>query len=122
MTGCKRLQKEHLEAGSLGAPEKILHNASGLLTSTTARPFSLRSLHTRRMKMKGNPLSSQEWMVRDHPTTGMCLVLRWEGCLSHHPLSSEDEGASSDASHCDRPLGRGVEVGGVGKAKWQRLR
>ena len=102
VAGCKRLQKEHLRWARLELQKRFSEMQVDSMLSATARPF----------QPQVTPHSSNE-DERQHPRSG------WSGSRPtpdhvssspvgrmpfYHPLSLEDEGASSDASHHDRPL------------------
>ena len=102
VAGCKRLQKEHLRRACLELQKRFSAMQVDFTLSATARPF----------QPQVAPHSSNE-DERQHPRSGWSGSRPTPGHVSsspvgrmpfHHPLSSEDEGASSDASRCDRPL------------------
>ena len=102
VAGCKRLQKEHLRWARLELQKRFSEMQVDSTLSATARPF----------QPQVAPHSSNE-DERQHPRSGWSGSCPTPGHVSsspvgrtpfHHPLSSEDDGASSDASCHDRPL------------------
>ena len=104
VAGCKRLEKEHLRWARLELQKRFSAMQVDSTLSATARPFQPQIA----------PHSSNE-DERQHPRSGWSGSRSTPGHVSsspvgrtpfHHPLSSEEEGASSDASCHDRPLWR----------------
>ena len=102
VAGCKRLQKEHLRWARLELQKRFSEMQVDSMLSATARPFQ--------PQVAPHSLNEDE---RQHPRSGWSGSRPTPGHVSsspvgrmpfHHPLSSEDDGASSDASHHDRPL------------------
>ena len=102
VAGCKRLQKEHLRWARLELQKRFSAMQVDSTLSATVRPFQ--------PQVTPHSLNEDE---RQHPRSGWSGIHPTPGHVSsslvgrmpfHHPLSSEDERASSDASHCDRPL------------------
>ena len=101
VAGCKRLEKEHLRQAHLELQKRFSEMQVDSTLSATARPFQPQIA----------PHSSNE-DERQHPRSGWSGSRPTPGHVSsspvgrmpfHHPLSSEDDGASSDTSHRDRP-------------------
>ena len=101
VAGCKRLEKEHLRWARLELQKRFSEMQVDSMLSATARPS----------QPQITPHSSNE-DERQHPRSGWPGSRPTPGHVSsspvgrtpfHHPLSSEDDGASSDASHRDRP-------------------
>ena len=97
----KRLEKEHLRWARLELQKRFSEMQVDSMLSATARPS----------QPQITPHSSNE-DERQHPRSGWPGSRPTPGHVSsspvgrtpfHHPLSSEDDGASSDASHRDRP-------------------
>ena len=75
------------------------------MLSATARPFQPQVAPHSSNEVEGQPVyPPQSRWSGSHPTPGLVACSPVGRMPFHHPLSSEDEGASSDASHCDRPL------------------
>ena len=105
MAGCKRLEKENLRRARLELQRRISAMQVDSTLSASARPFQPRtaphSLNEDEDQPVGPPRSG--WSG-NHPTLGLVSSSPMGRMPFHHTLSSEDEGASSDASRHDRPL------------------
>ena len=75
------------------------------MLSATARPFQPQVTPHSSNDDEGRPVypPRSRWSG-SHPTPDLVSSSPVGRMPFHHPLSSEDEGASSDASHHDRPL------------------
>ena len=105
VAGCKRLEKENLRWAHLELQQRISAMQVDSTLSTSARPFQPRttphSSYEDEDQAVGPP--RRRWSGNG-PTSGLVSSSPVGRMPFHHPLSSEDEGASSDASHRDRPL------------------
>ena len=102
---CKRLEKENLRRARLELQQRISVIQVDSMLSASARPFQPRTaLHSSNEdadRAVGPP--RRRWSGNG-PTSGLVSSSLVGRMPFHHPLSSKDEGASSDASHRDRPL------------------
>ena len=105
VVGCKRLERENLRWAHLELQKRISMIQVDSMLSASARPFKPRtaphSSNEDEDQTVGPP--RRRW-PGNGPTSGLVSSSPAGWMLFHHPLSSEDEGASSDASHHDRPL------------------
>ena len=102
VAGCKRLQKEHLRQARLELQKRFSEMQVDSTLSASARPFQPQvAPHSSNEDERQHPRS--KWSG-SHPTPGHVSSSPVGRMPFHHPLSSEDEGASSDASCHDRPL------------------
>ena len=105
VAGCKRLEKEHLRRACLELQKRFSALQVDSTLSATARPFqpqvAPRSLNEDERQPVYPPRSG--WSG-SRPTPGHVSSSPVGRTPFHHPLSSEDDGASSDASRHDRPL------------------
>ena len=95
VAGCKRLQKEHLRWARLELQKRFSEMQVDSTLSATFAP------HSSNEDERQHPRSG--WSG-SHPTPGHVSSSPVGRTPFHHPLSEEDEGESSDASHRDRPL------------------
>ena len=102
---CKRLEKESLRRARLELQKRFSGMQVDSTLSATARPFqpqaTLHSSNEDEDQPVGPPRSG--WSG-NRPTPGLVSSSPVRRTPFHHPLSSEEEGASSDASRHDRPL------------------
>ena len=105
IAGCKRLEKENLRWAHLELQQRISAMQVDSMLSTSARPFqpwtTPHSSNEDEDQVVGPP--RRRWSG-DGPTSGLVSSSPVGRMPFHHPLSSEDEGASSDTSCRDRPL------------------
>ena len=105
VAGCKRLEKENLRWAHLELQQRISAMQVDSTLSTSARPFQPRttphSSNEDEDQAVGPP--RRRWSGNG-PTLGLVSSSPVRRTSFHHPLSSEDEGASSDTSSGDRPL------------------
>ena len=105
VAGCKRLEKEHLRWACLELQKRFSEMQVDSTLSATVRPFH--------PQVAPHLSNEDERQPSYHPRSGWSGSRPTPGHVSsspvgrmpfRHPLSSEDEGASSDASHHDGPL------------------
>ena len=105
VAGCKRLEKEHLRQACLELQKRFSEMWVDSTLSATVRPFQ--------PQVAPHSSNEDERQPSYHPRSGWSGSRPTPGHVSsspvgrmpfHHPLSSEDEGASSDASRHDGPL------------------
>ena len=102
VAGCKRLEKEHLRRAHLELQKRFSEIQVDSTFSATVRPCQPQiAPHSSNEDERQHPRSG--WSG-SHPTPGHMSSSLVGRTPFHHPLSLEDDGASSDASHCDRPL------------------
>ena len=105
MAGCKRLEKENLRRAHLELQKQFSGMQVDSTLSTTARPFQPQIAPHSSNADEEQPLyPPRSGWSGSHPTPGLVSSSPVGRMPFHHPLLSEDEGASSDASHHDRPL------------------
>ena len=102
VAGCKRLEKEHLRRARLELQKRFSEMQVDSTLSATARPFQPQ-IAPHSLNEDERQHSRSGWSG-SHPTSGHVSSSPVGRTPFHHPLSSEDEGASSDASRHDRPL------------------
>ena len=102
---CKRLEKENWRRVHLELQKWFSGMQVDSTLSATARPFQPQVAPHLANEDNGQPVypPRSRWSG-SHPTLGLVPSSPMGRMPFQHPLSSEDEGASSDASHCDRPL------------------
>ena len=105
VAGCKRLEKENLRQACLELQKRFSGMQVDSMLPATARPFQPQAaLHSSNEDEEGPVYPPRSGWSGSHPTPGPASSSPVGRMPFHHPLSSEDEGASSDASHHDRPL------------------
>ena len=105
VAGCKRLEKENLRRARLELQKRFSAMQVDSTLSATARPFQPQvAPHSLNEDEEQPVYPPRSGWSGSHPTPGPVSSSPVERMPFHHPLSSEDEGASSDASHHDRPL------------------
>ena len=105
VAGCKRLKKKNWRRARLEFQKRFSGMQVDSTLSATARPFQPQvALHLSN-EDEGQPVypPRSRWSG-SHPTPGLVPSSPVRRTPFYHPLWSEDEGASSDASHQDRPL------------------
>ena len=102
VAGCKRLQKEHLRWARLELQKRFSEMQVDSMLSATARPFQPQV--TPHSSNEDERQHSRSGWSGSRPTLGHVSSSPVGRMPFHHPLSSEDEGASSDTSCHDRPL------------------
>ena len=116
MAGCKRLERENLRWARLELQKRFSAMQVDSTLSASARPFqpwtTPHSSNEDEDQTVGPP--RRRW-PGNGPTSGLVSSSLAGRTLFHHPLSSEDKGASSDASRHDRPLCK--KRGGRGSRK-----
>ena len=105
VAGCKRLEKENRRQAHWELQKWFSEMQVDSTLSATARPFQPQVTPHSSNEDDGQPVppSRSRWSG-SRPTTGLVPSSLVGRTPFHHSLSSEDEGASSDASHCNRPL------------------
>ena len=118
VAGCKRLEKENWRRARLELQKRFSGMQVDSMLSATARPFQPQVAPHLSNEDEGQPVypPRSRWSG-SRPTLGLVSSSPVGRTPFHHPLLSEDEGASSDASHREGLFIRGVEVEGVRKAK-----
>ena len=105
VAGCKRLEKENLRWACLELQKRFSAMQVDSMLSATARPFQPQiTPHSLNEDEKQPIYPPRSGWSGSHPTPGHVSSSPVGRMPFHHPLSSEDEGASSDTSHHDRPL------------------
>ena len=105
VAGCKRLDKENLRRAHLELQKRLSGMQVDSTLSATARPFQFWAAPHSSNEDEEQPVyPPRSRCSGSHPIPGLVSSSPVRRMPFHHPLSSEDEGASSDASHCDRPL------------------
>ena len=101
MVGCKRLEKENWRRARWELQKWFSAMQVDSVLSTTTRPFQLSK------EDDGPPTyPPRSGWSGSHPTPGLVPSSPVRRTSFSHPHSSEDDGASSDASNHDRPLCR----------------
>ena len=104
VVGCKRLEKENWRRAQWELQKwfSVMQVDSAL--SATARPFQPQIAPQSSNKDDGQPVyPPRSGWSGSRPTPGLVPSSPVGRTSFSHTLSSGDEGASSDASHCDRP-------------------
>ena len=105
VAGCKRLEKENLRWAHLELQKRFSVMQVDSMLSATARPFQPRAtLHSSNEDEEQPVDPPRSGWSGNCPTPGLVSSSPVGRMLFHHPLSSEDEGASSDTSRHERPL------------------
>ena len=105
VAGCKRLEKENWRWARLELQKRFSGMQVDSTLSATARPFQPQVTPHLSNEDEGQPVypPRSRWSG-SCPTLGLVPSSPVGRTPFHHPLLSEDEGASSDAFHQDRPL------------------
>ena len=104
VAGCKRLEKENWKWAQWELQKRFSVMQVDSVLSTTARPFQPQVTPQSSNEDEGQPVyPPRSGWSGSRPTPGLVPSSPVGRTSSSHPLSSEDEGASSDASHHDRP-------------------
>ena len=107
VAGCKRLEKEHLRQARLELQKRFSAMQVDSTLSATARPFQPQvAPHLSNEDERQPVYPPRSGWSGNRPTPGHVSSSPVGRMPFHHPLSSEDDGASSDASHHDRPLSK----------------
>ena len=118
VAGCKRLEKENLRRACLELQKRFSAMQVDSTLSATARPFQPQvAPHLLNEDEKQPVYPPRSGWSGSHPTSGHVSSSLVGRMPFHHPLLSEDEGASSDASHHDRPLRKRCGSRGSQKAE-----
>ena len=105
VAGCKKLEKENWRRAHLELQKWFSGMQVDSTLSATARPFQPQVAPHSSNEDDGQPVyPPRSGWSGSHPTLGIMPSSLVGRTPFHHPLSSEDKGASSDASHRDRPL------------------
>ena len=105
VAGCKRLEKENLRQARLELQKRFSGKQVDSTLSATARPFQPQvAPHSSNEDEEQPVYPPMSGWSGSHPTPGLVSSSSVGRTPFHHPLSSEDKGASSDASRHDRPL------------------
>ena len=105
VAGCKRFEKENGRWARLELQKRFSGMQVDSTLSATARPFHPQVASHLSNEDEGQPVyPPRSGWSGSRPTPGLVASSPVERMPFHHPLSSEDKGASSDASHHDRPL------------------
>ena len=107
VAGCKRLEKENWRWAHWELQKRFSAMQVDSALSTTARPFQPQVAPQSSNEDHGPPVyPPRSGWSGSHPTPGL-VPSSLVGRMSFgHPHSSDDDGASSDASNHDRPLHR----------------
>ena len=104
VAGCKRLEKENLRWARWVLQKRFSAMQVDSALSTTARPFQPQVAPQSSNEDDGQPVyPPRSGWSGSRPTLGLVPSSPVGRTSFSHPLSSGDDGASSDASHCDRP-------------------
>ena len=105
VAGCKRLKKENWRQAHLELQKRFSGMQVDSTLSATARPFQPQATPHSSNEDEGQPVypPRSRWSG-SCPSLGLVSSSPVGRMPFHHPLSLEDEGASSDASHHDGPL------------------
>ena len=107
VAGCKRLEKEDWRRACWELQKRFSEMQVDSALSTTARPFQPQAAPQSSNEDDGQPVyPPRSGWSGSHPTPGLVPGLPRRGMSLSHPLSSDDDRASSDASNRDRPLCR----------------
>ena len=105
LAGCKRLKKENWRQAHWELQKWFSEMQVDSMLSATARPFQPQVTPHSSNEDDGQPVyPPRSGWSGSHPTPGPVPSSPVGRTPFHHPLSSEDDGASSDASHRNRPL------------------
>ena len=118
VAGCKRLEKEHLRRARLELQKRFSAMQVDSTLSATARPFQPQvAPHSPNEDERQPVYPPRSGWSGSHPTPGHVSSSLVGRTPFHHQLSSEDDGASSDASHHDRPLRKRRGIRGSQKSQ-----
>ena len=107
VAGCKRLEKENLRLAKRELQQRFLAMQVDSALSATARPFQPQATPQSSNEDDGQPVCPpRSGWSGSHPALGLITGSPRRGMPFNHPLSSDDDGASSDATNCNRPLCR----------------
>ena len=107
VAGCKRLEKENWRWAHWELQKWFSGMQVDSTLSATARPFQPQVASQSSNEDDRQPVyPPRSGWSGSHPTPGLVPSSPVGRTSFSHPLSSEDEGASSDASNHDRPLCR----------------
>ena len=107
VAGCKRLEKENWRWAHWELQKWVSAMKVDFALSTTARPFHPQVAPQLYNKDDRQPVyPPRSGWSGSHPTPGLMPGSPRRGTSLSHPLSSDDDGASSDAANHDRPLYR----------------
>ena len=105
VAGCKRLEKENLRRARLELQKRFSGMQVDSTLSATARPFQPQATpHSSNEDEEQIVYPPRSRWSGSCPTLGLVSSSLVGRTPFHHPLSSEDEGASSDSFHHNRPL------------------
>ena len=105
VAGCKRLEKENWRWACWELQKRFSAMQVDSALSTTARPFQPQVTPQSSNEDDGQPVyPPRSGWSGSRPTPGLMPSSPVGRMSFSHPLSSEDEGASSDAFNHDRPL------------------
>ena len=107
MAGCKRLEKENWRQARWELQKRFSAMQVESVLSTTARLFQPQVAPQSSNEDDGPPVyPPRSGWSGSHPTLGLVPSSPVGRMSFSHPLSSDDDGASSDASNQVRPLRR----------------
>ena len=107
VVGCKRLEKENWRRARWELQKWFSAMQVDTALSATARPFQPQVAPQSLNEDDGPPIyPSRSGWSGSHPTPGLVPGSPRRGTSLGHPHSSDDDGASSDASNHDRSLHR----------------
>ena len=107
VAGCKRLEKENLRWAHRELQQRFLAMQVDSALSATARPFQPQAAPQSSNEDDGQPVyPPRSGWSGSRPTPGLVPGSPRRGMPFNHPLFSDDDGASCDASNRDRPLRR----------------
>ena len=105
VAGCKRLEKENWRRARWELQKRFSVMQVDSALSATARPFQPQVTPQLSNEDEGQPVyPPRSGWSGSHPTPGLVPSSPVGRTSFSHPLSSGDEGASSDASNHHRPL------------------
>ena len=105
VAGCKRLEKENWRRARWELQKQFLAMQVDSALSATARPFQPQVTPQSSNEDDGQPVyAPRSGWSGSRPTRGLVPSSPVGRTSFSHPLSSGDEGTSSDASHHNRPL------------------
>ena len=107
VAGCKRLEKENWRRARWEFQKQFSAMQVDSALSATVRPFQPQAAPQSSNEDDGQPVyPPRSGWSGSHPTPGLVPSSPVERTSFSHPLSSKNEGTSSDASNHDRPLCR----------------
>ena len=107
VAGCKRLEKENWRWAHWELQKQFSTMQVDSALSATTRPFQPQVTPQSSNEDDGQPVyPPRRGWSGSHPTLGLVPGSPRRGMSLGHPLSLDDDGASSDASNHDRPLCR----------------